>query len=145
LSSLPDTPLLWVKELTRIGPCQITVAYVNWVPDEAVRLGLSGGASFFEGSRQLQSMLEKELREKVARLLGDVPVTINVEPRWGRADLPLIGMAGLSLTDLFVVGTRLRGGTSRLFDESVSLGSLHHAPMAVATVPLLESVVEAPL
>ncbi len=145
LSTMPDAPLLWAKELASIAPCEITAAYVNWVPDEAIRLGLSDTPSFFQSSHQLQSLLEKELREKVTRLVGDLPVTIKVEPRWGRADLPLIGMAELSDSDLIVAGTRSRGGLARMFDESVSLDLLHHAPMGVALVPLLENTVDAPL
>ncbi len=136
LSAFMDAPLLWVKELAAIGPCEITVAYLNWVPDEASRLGLADRpASLLESSHQVQSILENELRNKVTRLLGELPVTIRVEPRWGRADLPLIDMAELSKTDLFVVGTRTKGIFARLFDESVSIGVLHHAPMAVATIP----------
>jgi len=146
LASTPDAPLLWAAGLTGIGPCEITIAYLNWIPDEAMRLGLASTSSFFDGSHQLQSLLEKELREKVARLVGDLPVTVKVEPRWGRADLPLIGMAELANTDLFVVGNRRRsGGLFSMFGESVSLGILHEAPMSVAVVPLVESAVDAPL
>jgi len=146
LSSSLDAPLLWAKDLTRIGPCEITVAYLNWIPDETIRLGLAATSSMFEGSYQLQTLLEKELRDKATRLVGDLPVQIKVEPRWGRADLPLIGMAELAHTDLFVVGNRRKtGGLFSLFGESVSLGVLHEAPMSVAVVPLVESVVDAPL
>lgn len=143
LSVLADAPLLWVGKLAQIGPCEIIVAYLNWVPDEASRLGLAHSPSaLLDTSHQIQSMLENELRKKVGRLLGDLPVTIRVEPRWGRADLPLIDMAELAQTDLFVVGTRTRGVFSRLFDESVSMGVLHHAPMAVATIPWNAPVAE---
>jgi len=83
LSDFMDAPLLWVKELAAIGPCEITVAYLNWVPDEAARLGLGDRpASLLESSHQVQSILENELRNKVTRLLGELPVTFRVEPRW---------------------------------------------------------------
>lgn len=143
LSSIADIPLLWVKELARISPCEITVAYLNWIPDEALRLGLHH-LSLFEESRELQAMLEHELRERCAEVLGDLPVRVRVEPRRDRADLPLIEMAETARAGLFVVGTRLLGGFSRIFGESVSTAILHDAPMAVAVVPLVETAVRVP-
>lgn len=144
LSTSADIPLHWVKELASIAPCEITAAYLNWVPDEVIRLGLPHRA-LFEESRQLQTLLEKELHDKVTEILGDHPVRVHVEPRWGRADLPLIGIAEMENADLLVTGTRLLQGLSRIFDESVSLDLLHNSPLNLAVVPLLETVVERPL
>lgn len=140
LASFTDIPLLWVKEFAKIGPCEITVAYLNWIPDEVFRLGLPH-ISLFEGSRELQALLEKELTERCREILGDLPIATRVEPREGRVNLPLIEMARTEDADLFVVGTRLRNGFSRIFDEAVSVDILHQAPMGVAVVPLLESAV----
>jgi nucleotide-binding universal stress UspA family protein len=143
LSSITEIPLLWVRKLAQIAPCEITVAYLNWIPDEAFRLGLHH-VSLFEESRELQAMLEHELRERCSEILCDLPVRIRVEPRRDRADLPLIEMAEIAKADLFVVGSRLRSGFSRIFGESVSVAILHDAPMGVAVVPLLETAVESP-
>ncbi len=140
LASFTDIPLLWVKEFAKIGPVEIIVAYLNWIPDEVFRLGLPH-ISLFEGSRELQALLEKELTERCREILGDLPISIRVEPREGRVNLPLIQMARANDADLFVVGTRLRNGFSRIFDEAVSVDILHQAPMGVAVVPLLESAV----
>jgi nucleotide-binding universal stress UspA family protein len=140
LASFTDIPLLWVKEFAEIGPCEIIVAYLNWIPDEVFRLGLPH-ISLFEGSRELQALLEKELTERCQEILGDLPISTRVEPREGRVNLPLIQMARADDADLFVVGTRLRNGFSRIFDEAVSVDVLHQAPMGVAVVPLLESSV----
>jgi nucleotide-binding universal stress UspA family protein len=144
LSSITEIPLLWVKQLAQISPCEITVAYLNWIPDEAIRLGLSH-VPLFEESRELQAMIEHELRERCSEILCDLPVRIRVEPRWDRADLPLIDMAEIEKADLFVVGSRLRSGFSRIFGESVSVSILHNAPMGVVVVPLLETAVQTPL
>lgn len=143
LSSFSDIPLLWVKQLAAIAPCDITVAYLNWIPDEVLRLGLAH-VSLFEGSRELQAMLEHELRDRSREILGELPFRIRVEPRQGCINLPLIEMAQRVEADLFVVGTRLRTGFSRIFEEAVSVDILHKAPMGVAVVPLLETVVTVP-
>lgn len=144
LSPTAEIPLHWVKGLAAIGPCEITVAYLNWICDEVVRLGLPQSA-LFEGSRQLQVTLEKELKEKAAEILGDLPVAIRIEPRQGRADFPLIGIAELGKADLVVAGSRLRNGFARIFDESVSVDLLHNAPFNLAVIPLVETAVERPL
>lgn len=144
LSSFSDIPLHWVRDFARIAPCEITVAYLNWIPDEIIRLGLFH-IPLFEGSRELQVMLEHELRERSRAILGELPFKIRVEPRQDRADLPLIGMARHESAGLFVVGRRLRNVFSRIFDESVSVDVLHNAPMGVVVVPLVETAVQAPL
>ncbi len=144
LGSLTEIPLFWVKGLAEIAPCEITVGYLHWISDEVLRLGLSE-APLFEESPQLGVMLEHELRERAAGILGDLPLKILVRSRWGRAGLPLIDMAEMAEADLFVVGTRLRSGFSRIFGESVSTEILRHAPMGVAVIPLLSTVVDVPL
>ncbi len=135
LSSSSDAPLLWAKSLGQAGSCAFTVAYTNWVSDEALRLGLREPSSFFEESPEVHAVLERDLRERTKRLLGEVPARTVVGPRWGRADASLIELAKQAEADLIVVGTRQRRGLARLFDESVSRGALRHAPMNVAIVP----------
>ncbi len=135
-----DVPLQWLADLARIGPCEITAVYLHWVPEETLRLGLPGtSTSLFDNSRQLQVMLERELRERTAEVLGDLPVTLRVEPRWGRADLPLLGLAEAARADLIIVGARLKKGISRFVEESVATGLLHHSPLNLAIIPLAES------
>lgn len=134
LSSSSNAPLHWVGELARLAPCEITVGYLNWIPDETVRLGVKGPLEFSANPPELRSLLVRDLREKVQSILGDVPVDVRVEPRWGRADLPSIEMAKRIHADLFVVGSR-RSEERKWFDESVSRGILHHAPQNVAIVP----------
>lgn len=136
-----DVPLQWLADLARIGPCEVTAVYLHWVPEETLRLGLPD-TSLFENSRQLQMMLERELRERTAEVLGDLPVTIRVEPRWGRADLPLLGLAEAAGADLIIVGARRKKGISRLVEESVSTGLLHHSPLNLAIIPLVESTAD---
>jgi len=133
LSSASNAPLQWVGRLARLGPCEITVGYLNWIPDETIRLGIKHLA-FSSNPPELSSLLERDLREKAQSILGDIPLKICVEPRWGRADLPSIEMAKRNEADLFVVGAR-RADERRFWDESVSRGILHYAPHNVAIVP----------
>jgi nucleotide-binding universal stress UspA family protein len=129
-----DAALRWVAELRQIGPIEVVAGYVDWPPEEAARLGVSGPL----GLRNLpavQSVLERDLREKVTRLLGEENVHVRVRANWGRADAPLVDMAVETQADLVVVGTHQWHGLSRLRHGSVSRGVLHHAPMSVACVP----------
>lgn len=135
-----DVPLQWLKDLARIGPCEVTAVYLHWVPEETLRLGLRD-SSLFENTRQLQTLLERELKERTREILGDLPVAIRVEPRWDRADLPLLGLAEAAEADLIIVGTRQRKGISRFVEESVSTGLLHRSPLNLAIIPLVESTV----
>jgi nucleotide-binding universal stress UspA family protein len=134
LSSSSNAPLLWVGELSRLAPCEITVGYLNWIPDETIRFGVKGPLAFSANPPELHSLLTRDLREKARAILGNVSVDVWVEPRWGRADLPSIEMANRNQADLLVVGSR-RAEERRLFDGSVSRGILHHAPHNVAIVP----------
>lgn len=133
-----DVPLQWLADLALIGPCEVTAVYLHWVPEETLRLGLPD-TSLFENTRQLQLVLETELKKRTREILGDLPVTIRVEPRWGRADLPLLDLAEAADTDLIIVGARQRKGIARLVEESIPIGLLHHSPLNLAIIPLVES------
>src|SRR5690606_27960902 len=122
------------------GPCEVTAVYLHWVQEETLRLGLRD-SSLFENTRQLQTLLGRELKERTREILGDLPVAIRVEPRWDRADLPLLGLAEAAEADLIIVGTRQRKGISRFVEESVSTGLLHRSPLNLAIIPLVESTV----
>lgn len=136
LAASSDAPLLWTKDFSLNGPTEVAVGYVNWIPDEALRLGLNAPRTFFEESPEVRRVLERDLRDRVTRIFGDTPVTTLVESRWGRADAPLIDLARRATADLIVVGSRQRHGLVRLIDESVSRGTLREAPMNVVIVPL---------
>jgi nucleotide-binding universal stress UspA family protein len=145
LSFTSNAPLQWVGEFARIAPCEITIGYLNWIPDETMRLGIKGPLKFSSNPPELSSLLMRDLREKARSIRGDIPVEICVEPRWGRADLPSIEMAQRNRADLIVAGSR-SPGERKLFDEAVSLGILHHAPLNVAIVPTCAmSTAELPL
>ena len=134
-STSSDAALRWVAELRQIGPCEVIAGYVDWPPEEAARLGVSGPVGLDENPPAIQQMLERDVREKVARLAGGENVRVCVRANAGRADEPLLEMAVEAQADLIVIGTHQWHGLSRLQHGSVSRGILRHAPMSVACVP----------
>jgi nucleotide-binding universal stress UspA family protein len=130
-----DAALRWVAELQQLGPVEVIAGYVDWPPEEAARLGVSGPLGLRGNPPAMQGVLERDLREKVTRLLGSENVRVSVRGNWGRADIPLVEMAIESHADLVVVGTHQWQGLDRLRHGSISRGILHHAPMSVACVP----------
>ena len=132
-----DAALRWISELRQIGPCEVVAAYADWPPEETARLGVSGSLGLLDNPPGMQRVLEQDMQEKVARLLGKEHVRIVVQGGWGRVDAQLVGLAIEEQADLIVVGTHQWHGLSRLRHGSVSRGILRHAPMSVACVPTL--------
>ena len=132
--------LRWVKELQRVGPCDIIVAHVAWPPAEQARLGLDGPLSLTELPPAAQQGRERELMDTVREILGADAARVRVVPGWGRADAALLELAGQESADLVVTGTRQQHGLERLAGSSVSRGLLRYAPMSVVCVPAPEAV-----
>ena len=130
-----DAALRWVAELRQFGPCEVVAGYADWPPEEAARLGVSGQPGLLANPPALQSVLERDLREKVSRVLGEELIQVRVVATWGRADAPLVEMATAAQADLVVVGTHQWRGLDRLRHGSVSRDILQSAPMSVACVP----------
>jgi nucleotide-binding universal stress UspA family protein len=143
-SASADAALRWLRELQDIGPCDITVAHVDWPPQELRRLGLRGPISLTENLPEVERVLQRDLRERVALIFGEQPVSLCVMPGWGRTDAHLIQLAKDQQADLLVVGTHQRHGLNRLWLGSVSRGVLHHAPMSVAVVPAPQTPAASP-
>jgi nucleotide-binding universal stress UspA family protein len=134
-STSSDAALRWIAELRQIGPCEVIAGYVDWPPEEAARLGVSGPVGLDENPPAIQQTLERDVREKVTRLLGAENVLVCVRANSGRADAPLLEMAVEAQADLVVIGTHQWHGLSRFRHGSVSRAILRHAPMSVACVP----------
>ena len=139
-----EAALRWVKELQRIGPCEITVGHVNWPPTEQARLGQGGPLPLTENPPATQQVLERDLSARVRDVLGDNAARVRVAPNWGRADAALIEMARQEQADIIVTGTHQHHGLERRASPSVSRGLLHHAPMSVACVPTPDRLATGP-
>lgn len=135
-SETADEALRWAASLKKAGPCNITVAFSAWPPAAAWRMGIAGQSSLAQNPPEVQQLLERDLAEKCALLLGKVKAKTLVTSTWGRPEIQLVELATVSAADLMVVGTNRRSGLERWWLGSVSQGILHRAPMNVACVPL---------
>ncbi len=131
-----DAAMRWVAELRELGPIEVVAGYVDWPPEEAARLGIFRPLQWGGGNLpEMQLILERDLQEKVTRLLGNDHVSVQVGGNWGRSAHPLIGMAVESQSDLLVVGSHQRTGFDWVRKGSVSRDILINAPISVACVP----------
>ena len=131
-----EAAVAWVRDLRMAGPCEVTVGYANRPPEERERFGVRSHTSAFENPPLIQQALVRDVRDKVALLLGRDDAQVRVQAGRGRADSTLIDMAIAAQADLIVTGTHQRDGLSRLWNLSVSRGLLCHAPVSVACVPV---------
>ncbi len=130
-----EAALAWVKELTKIGACEIVVGYSDWPPEEKSRLGNAGALSFAQNLPEVQAILERDLKERVNFLLDGMPCRIRVESSWGRPDSSLVEMAKSEGAELIVVGSHQRHGLAKLWHSSVSCGVLQEAEANVLVIP----------
>ncbi len=137
-----DAALRWVASLKEIGPCNLTVTYLSWPPAEAWRLGIGLDPSDDASSLAIHKLLERDLKERCAAMLGETEAKLQVEFVWGSRESHLLDQAKAEEADLMVVGTNQRRGLKRFWLGSVSRGILHHAPTNVACVPMAEDAVE---
>jgi nucleotide-binding universal stress UspA family protein len=134
-TSSSDAALQWVAELGHFGPIDVVAGLVDWPPEEAARMGVSSLHALWRNPPELQQVLERDLRARVASVFGAQQVDVRVMGNWGRVDAPLVEMAIEAQADVIVVGTHQWHGLDRLRHGSVSRGVLHHAPMSVVCVP----------
>lgn len=129
-----EAALALVKELRGIGACEVTVAHINWPPDEQGWSPSSGLASTSNSPRARRQLLGA-LRRKAAEFIGGA-FEVRLESNWGRPDAALVHLAAKAEADLIVVGAHQRRGMARVTHASVSRGVLRHAPMSVACAPV---------
>lgn len=134
-SPTSDAVLRWVASLRNWGPCNVTVTYVSWPPQESWRLGMTGRSADGDNSPEVKALLENGINEKCERLLGGVEAKVHVVSSWGRADVHLNELAKTSDADLVVVGSNHRNRADRLWFGSVSRGVIRHSRTNVVCVP----------
>lgn len=133
-STSSEAALSWLKDFQSIAPCEITVLYLDWPPAERARLGVGGPYLLTINQPEVQSFLERDLRERTKRLLGHDDAKILVRAGLGRVEAALCDAARELSADLIVVGSHQRHGVQRVWHSSVSRGVLHHAPTNVLCV-----------
>ncbi len=132
-----EAALGWVNELLAIGPCEITIGYVDWPADEWARIGGGGPPPFGDNPPDVQAVLEREIKAVATRLLGEAPFQPRVEANRGQTAARLAELAREEEADLVVVGAHQYQGFERLWLTSVSRDLLHKTTTNVAVVPLV--------
>ena len=135
-SATGESALRFIADLAKLGPCEITVAHVDWPPEERRKYNLSGPVSLTENDLEVQRALEEKLAERTRAILGRRKCAMRVVPCWGRTDGYLLSLASESGADLLVLGTHQRHGLERFRLGSVSRAVLNDALVSVAVVPV---------
>lgn len=135
-STTAEAALRWLPELRRIGPLEVVVAHAYWPMTEYSRLGMYRPE---QGAEQLESLLQRDLGERLLRL-GEGQARLRIFMGYGRVADPLVALAAEEKADLLLLGTHQRQGVGRVWHGSVSHTAMHLAPMAVACVPEGEPV-----
>lgn len=134
-----DAALRWVKELTRVGPCEVVLTYVNQPVEDYIRIGARGPLPFGHNPPEVRAVLERDLKARARAILGDVPMRFRIEPDAGRIHSRLVQLAREEHADMIVAGSRQLTGLKRLRSGSISRAVLDTAPMNMAIVPLSHS------
>ncbi len=144
-SSTSDSAVTFLRELRRVGPCDVLATYVCSPLEERARLGIHTPVHvevLEPGLRNMEVLdpavervLQREVCERVGALHGEGRVEVVLEPGYGRPADHLLHVAHGRGVDLVVVGTHARGGLGRLWHGSVSAGVLRHAEQSVVCVP----------
>ncbi|MBZ4399053.1 universal stress protein [Myxococcus faecalis] len=145
LSPTADAAVGFLRELRRVGPCDVLATYVCSPLEARERLGihtpvhvevLEPGLRDMEAlDPAVQTVLLREVREQVGDLLGEGSVEVVLEPGFGRSADHLLHVALSRGADLVVVGMRAQGPVKRWWHGSVSAGVLRNAEQAVVCVP----------
>jgi nucleotide-binding universal stress UspA family protein len=130
-----DAALRWVAELRQVGPCEITLGFVDRAPEEHGQLAIYDAFDLTEESPQARATNESDLRTKAKHYLGVEPVMLRVVPGSKRIDEHLLQLAVDGGAELIVVGTHQWRGARRLRHGSVSRRILRNARTNVACIP----------
>lgn len=131
-----ENALRWVADLARLGPCDLTVAHVDWPPAVRNRLGWDWPPFCPHNPPEVQTVLERSLRDRVEHIVGRTDFRVRCEPDMGRPDARLLEMATEEDADVLVTGVHQRRSFERFSRPSISRALLRYAPMNVLTVPL---------
>jgi nucleotide-binding universal stress UspA family protein len=134
-SPTSDSALRWIASLREWGPCDVTVTYVSWPPEESWRLGILDPTANGNNTPVVQVLLERGIEEKCECVLGAAELKIHVVSNWGRADVHLNDLARTSDADLVVVGTNHRNLAERFWIGSVSRSVIRRSRTNVVCVP----------
>ncbi|MCY1018385.1 universal stress protein [Pyxidicoccus sp. MSG2] len=144
-SATSDAAVTFLREVRRVGPCDVLATYVCSPLEARERLGIHTPVHVEVLEPTVRNMealdpavervLQRDVCERVGMLEGEGRLEVVLEPGFGRPADHLLHVAHARGADLVVVGTHARGGLGRLWHGSVSAGVLRHAEQSVACVP----------
>lgn len=139
-SSPSEAALAWVRSLQTLGPLELTVAHVSWLPGQRRRLGITAPMEPDAEAGEIRRVLEREMQEFVGPAEG---VRFLVRLSLGRTADAIAFTASEEGAELVVVGTKQRQGLSRLWHGSVAGGVLAEARTNVVCVPVTRELLPA--
>jgi nucleotide-binding universal stress UspA family protein len=134
-TSTSEAAVRWAASLRTLGPCELTVAYVDFPAESHARFAGVGPVPLVGNNPEVMALLLRDLRAKVTEILGSTEFKARVESNWGRPDARLADLADEEGAELVVVGSHQYQGFERLWQSSVSRGLLHRAGVSVAVIP----------
>lgn len=137
-----ENALRWIAKWREYGPCEITVAHVDWPPEEARRLGVRPDYFTTKNDPIVQKVLERDVMERAEAILGFAPDHVVVEGDYSRPDFHFSHIVNERRPDLVVCGTHQRHGLSRLAHTSFSRGLLHNSRSSILMVPFQHASVD---
>ena len=138
-----DAAVKWASHLHVLGRCEIQIVHLYRPTDEANRLGYKGPLPLNENPEAIQSVVQRELEERVAKILPAGTAKVSAQSAWGTFEGCLFEISHVQKVDLVVIGTHQRTGLGRLQFGSVSRSVLHHTKVSVAVIPPAEESREA--
>ena len=127
--------LRFLGEFAKLAPCDITVAHVEWPPEERTQFETEGPISFSEDTPEVERAMRLKLRERTRAAFGDRECVLRVVPRGGGIDASFTHVASEARADLIVLGTHQRRLAERMRLGSVSRAILASAHVNVLVVP----------
>lgn len=130
-----DAALQWVSRLLALGRCEIHIVHLYRPTAKAIRLEYKEPSPPDETPEPNQTALQRELEERVAKIIPTDAVMLSVQSALGAFEGCLFEISHGEKVDLVVVGTHQRAGLGRIRFGSVSRSVLHHARISVAIIP----------
>ena len=124
-----------MKELRKVGPCDLVTCYVKWQPAVGRGAKLQDGVLTPALEPAVHDRLQRDLRKRVRDVVGDEGGEIVIRPTWVSPEAAVLEVAQEMRAGVIVAGTHQRHGLSRLFHGSISRGLLHHPGINVVCVP----------
>ncbi|MBL9038674.1 MAG: universal stress protein, partial [Archangium sp.] len=123
----------WVERLRAVAPVDVVLGQIYYADEAARHYGVSHSAPLEVADPQLESLLERDLRQRIPSLRGEGALVHRAKLGLGRIGDHLAEMARDERCQLIAVGTHGKRGIARWW--SVSAAALHLSRTAVAVIP----------